>query len=333
MTIEQIAQDLNSLAVNFQIGGLQGIRKQLKSLERTPSRNIFSSSTIDSDWAFHIGGRTELQFNIGNETINGQRCLRYGVAFSLEPSQTLPDISLLFPKIKRFNEYLRLYPEEFDNYYLWHWEERRSPISQERIIHPCIAKSGSFIFFGKYSLCQNYTADTVLSTFDELLSLYKYVEGAVGAEPLQNTNDSGFTFSPNTFQRTGSTRFTQAEKQIDVNLRHNVIQEALIRRLVSQFGQGNIASEISSGISNKVDVVLKNDNEYWFYEVKTGGSARACIREALGQLLEYSFWPGAQAAAKLIVVGEPPLDENAVSYIDTLGDLFSLPITYEQLIP
>lgn len=332
MTIKEIAQDLNRLAVNYQIGELQGIRKQIKNLERTPSQNIFGSKTINRDWAFHIGGRSELQFNIGNETINGKRCLRYGVAFSLETSQTLPDVSLLFPKIKRFNEYMRLYPEKFNNYYLWHWEQERSPISAEKSINPSIVKSGVFIFFGKYSLLTNYAADIVLGAFDELLPLYRYVEGAVDTEPLQTTNNSGFAFAPNLFRGTDTTSFTQAERQIDVNLRHNVIQEALIKRLATQFGQENIASEISSGISNKVDVVLKNGDDYWFYEVKTGGSARACIREALGQLLEYSFWPGAQKAAKLIVVGEPPLDRNAVSYIATLCHLFSLPIAYEQEI-
>jgi hypothetical protein len=104
----------------------------------------------------------------------------------------------------------------------------------------------------------------------------------------------------------------------------------LITRLSTQFGKQNISSESSSGISNKIDVILKNGSEYWFYEVKTGGTARACIREALGQLLEYSYWPGAQRASKLIVAGEPRLDEDAASYIASIRDIFSLPITYEQ---
>jgi hypothetical protein len=330
MTIQEIADDLNSNAERFEIGLLQTIRKQLKNLDRLPARKIFGAQTIDTEWAFHIGGRSELQFNIGKETIEGIQCLRFGVAFSLEPSQTLPDVSLLFPKIKRFNEFMALYPDEFTDFYSWHWAQVRSPITTEKIIHPSLAKKGIFTFFGKYVEQEQYSPDIVLRTFDQLIPLYKYVEGSENVEPLQTTNNASFSFQPNTFQRIASTSFTQAQKQIDVNLRHNAIQAALITRLSTQFGKQNISSESSSGISNKIDVILKNGSEYWFYEVKTGGTARACIREALGQLLEYSYWPGAQRASKLIVAGEPRLDEDAASYIASIRDIFSLPITYEQ---
>ena len=34
---------------------------------RRPSSDIFTSHTIHPHWAFHYGGRTELQFNIGLE--------------------------------------------------------------------------------------------------------------------------------------------------------------------------------------------------------------------------------------------------------------------------
>jgi hypothetical protein len=40
-----------------------------------------------------------------------------------------------------------------------------------------------------------------------------------------------------------------------------------------------------------MDVVVRLGIRYWFYEIKTALSARACIREALAQLLEYSYWP------------------------------------------
>lgn len=79
-----------------------------------------------------------------------------------------------------------------------------------------------------------------------------------------------------------------------------------------------------------MDVVVRRGGNFWFYEIKTAMSARACIREALAQLLEYSFWPGAQQAEKLIIVGEPSLDEQSEQYLAMLRKQFSLPLEYHQ---
>ena len=54
------------------------------------------------------------------------------------------------------------------------------------------------------------------------------------------------------------------------------------------------------------------------------------MREALAQLLEYSFWPGAIAAARLIIVGEPVLDADTATYLHGLRTRFSIPIYYQQ---
>jgi len=60
-------------------------------------------------------------------------------------------------------------------------------------------------------------------------------------------------------------------------------------------------------------------------------SPRACIREAIGQLLEYAFWPGAQEAIHLTVAGESPLDPDGDDYLRQLRDRFGLPIDYQQI--
>lgn len=72
-------------------------------------------------------------------------------------------------------------------------------------------------------------------------------------------------------------------------------------------------------------------NEYWFYEIKTALTPRACLREAIGQLLEYGFWPGGQEPARFIVVGESPIDDNGQEYLRRLRKRFSLPIEYEAM--
>jgi hypothetical protein len=88
----------------------------------------------------------------------------------------------------------------------------------------------------------------------------------------------------------------------------------------------------SSAISEtRADVVVRINQEYWFFEIKTPGSPRHCIREAVGQLLEYAYWPGAPEVTRLIVVGAGPLDETGQSYLASLRSRFHLPIDYEQV--
>jgi hypothetical protein len=82
-----IARSLNARAALYAIGGLQDIRRKLRGYSKRPSSDIFTSHTIHPHWAFHYGGRTELQFNIGLEDVSGEPELRHGVAFSFEPSQ------------------------------------------------------------------------------------------------------------------------------------------------------------------------------------------------------------------------------------------------------
>jgi len=94
--IRKTALKINDLSTSYRIGKLQDIRKEIKGFDRKPGSQIFSNATISEWWAFHHGGRKELQFNIGFE----EEGFRYGLALSLEASQTVPDITILFPKAK-----------------------------------------------------------------------------------------------------------------------------------------------------------------------------------------------------------------------------------------
>jgi len=121
--IHAIATELNARSGDYAIGGLQELRKNLKSKSRRPGKHIFSGKTTCDDWAFHHGGRRELQFNIGNDGSGGSM-LRHGVAFSFEGSQNLPAIELielLKPKVRLFNDFLRLYADEYADMRMWHF--------------------------------------------------------------------------------------------------------------------------------------------------------------------------------------------------------------------
>jgi hypothetical protein len=82
LNIPANADKLNELAPPHPIGKLQDFRTQLKKLRRRPGDKIFSAQTTSDYWAFHRGGRTELQFNIGYEHGENNEDLKHGVAFS-----------------------------------------------------------------------------------------------------------------------------------------------------------------------------------------------------------------------------------------------------------
>ena len=140
-----------------------------------------------------------------------------------------------------------------------------------------------------------------------------------------------FVFCPGFSIRASSTTATQGRKQRDVDLNHNKLQLALCRRLESRYGDKNVGDEQQSGVGAKVDVVVRRRKAYWFYEIKTADSPRACLREAIGQLLEYAFWPPPKEVTRLIVVGKSAIDKVGQVYLRRLNERFSLPIEYEQI--
>lgn len=334
--ISEIAEEINEKSKGYKVGELQHLRKQLKGMKRLPGTAIFTSKTIfDSEkdkYAFHYGGRPELQFNIGIEEGPPGK-LRHGLAFSLETSQTLKDINELRPQIYLFNDFIRLYPEKFGHYRMWHCDaEGRScnytpsPIPEERI------RNKVFIVLGKTQPIDDYDVDAILRDFDELLPLYKYVIGNGTIPPLEVIEDSETEFTPGCKINAHQTVAYFKASQIDVDLRHNLIQLALYKKLCEQFGKDVVRAEWPTGNGTRIDMVVKHASTFWFYEVKTYHSPRACIREALGQLLEYSFWPNGKKAERLIVVGENPLDQEGYDYLEFLRINFRLPIFYEQVL-
>ena len=184
-SLKSIANKINQKSKDFEIGKLQGIRKALKGLKRKANSNIFvdDSNTMTEDWAFHYGGRSEIQFNIGFE----DEGFRFGLAFSLETSQTLPDINLLKPKIKKLNTLYDDKPELFSDYRMWYWQNgERSEIFDFRKISSDLIKVGTFIFFGKLVEESKLNYSEILSTFDKMLSIYTSVETGVPETTFQN---------------------------------------------------------------------------------------------------------------------------------------------------
>jgi hypothetical protein len=160
------------------------------------------------------------------------------------------------------------------------------------VILPELVRPGVFIFLGRLQPSAQPDVGLILDDFDRLLPLYRFVEGE-GVFPAISDLTGGFYFSPGCSVKPSATSVSVAARQLDVHLRHNELEVALFNFLQMRHGRESksVATEQGTGTGTRMDVVVRLGIRYWFYEIKTALSARACIREALAQLLEYSYWP------------------------------------------
>lgn len=332
LTLQEVVTEVNEDARARRIGNLQEWRKRHHGFERLPSATLFYSTVEkDRDWAIHVGGLSELQFNVGFEQVDGQRTFRHGVAFSLQTTREMPEIDPFVPRIERFNEYVRVYPNAFAEFSMWHWVQGtgRSENYPVAPIPNKLVKQGMFIFIGALQPANAIDVSWTLDDFDRLLPLYEYVEGQEKF-PRQSRVRRGFVWSPGNKARAPRTKYERGALSVDKSLSHNVVQDKLFKYLEAIHGEDDTSGEQDNGNGTHVDVAVQRKDGYTYYELKTGLSAQICIRDAIGQLLEYSFWPGAQEADTLVVVGEAPYDEDAKAYLEKLRKKFSLPIEYRQ---
>ena len=81
-------------------------------------------------------------------------------------------------------------------------------------------------------------------------------------------------------------------------------------------------------------VVKTPHREFIFYEVKTYPVLQYSIREAIGQILEYTHWPDQDKAAKLIIRAQPHKNcSKAAKYMATLRKKLGIQIYYQYFDP
>jgi hypothetical protein len=246
--------------------------------------------------------------------------------------------------VKRFNKFLSANAEAFSDLKMWEWikedgERKRSknnapsPIKWNR---QAVLRQSPFIFLGRLRLDNEIDYELILSDFDRLLPLYEFVESDwdLVRDNRILEDVAGFEFEPREVNKATHAAAIITGKRLQVELRENKLQAALRYHLTSIYGAENVSPEqrlsTMRGYLYRTDITVRRGKDYWFYEAKIGPTVRQCIRKALGQLLEYSFWPGHPEASKLIVIGEPPLSAEARHYLTRLKRKFSLPIEYQQ---
>ena len=309
------------------------IKKDLHGVKtRTYSHKIFITNTIfNDDYAFHNGGRKELQYNIGYIEENSQTLFRYGVALSLQISRNFKNPSILEKQFIRLNEYLRFNKSKLSDYCLFYHDEEDIYHSLSLdTINNSLFREGYFIFFGKTMPLDKIDFDKILTTFDELLDMYKYVEGNGELTEPNTTTDNVFKFEPGFSPSVGKSSRKVSVGKRDVDLRHNQIQDKMYHIFVKYHGEKNVRKEQNTGVGTSIDLVVKMKSGLIFYEIKTHSSLRYCIREALGQLIEYGYWPKKRNPYKFIIVSERDVNNDAIEFLKTLRDEMNLNIYYQQ---
>jgi len=106
---------------------------------------------------------------------------------------------------------------------------------------------------------------------------------------------------------------------------HVKLQNALFDHLSERFGRKAVSYE-----QEYIDLQLRRGQTLTLFEIKIAPKAKSCIRQAIGQLLEYDLYPDRTRNSQLVVVGEwltTPADEV---YLGHLRKKFGIPISYRR---
>ena len=116
------------------------------------------------------------------------------------------------------------------------------------------------------------------------------------------------------------------------NLLHEEMKGNIHRQLEKLYSGTNVkvGTENNTGHGTAIDIVVNDPiNGFSFYEIKTGSSALSCIRQALGQIVEYCYYPTNHNAAKLIIVSPHSVDVNIQLYMKHLRKVLGIEIYYQ----
>lgn len=118
------------------------------------------------------------------------------------------------------------------------------------------------------------------------------------------------------------------KKEVEYDPYHSKMQNALKKILQKSYKDeyDKVCIEKS-----RIDIKARTKSKKWHYfEIKTD-TPKICIRGALGQIMEYAYWPESERAEKLIIIGDTSPDNDAKRYIQHIRDKFHIPVYYRSL--
>lgn len=122
-------------------------------------------------------------------------------------------------------------------------------------------------------------------------------------------------------RRSEALRQRAAQQGTTIDTKHIRMQNRLYEALKEH--HDDVAYE-----ENFVDLIGRDPDGQTYYELKTDPTARMCIRNAIGQLLDYSYYKESGRASRLVIVGEAPSTAEDKAYLELLRNEFALPVRY-----
>ena len=136
-------------------------------------------------------------------------------------------------------------------------------------------------------------------------------------DEVDETLENGYNEkSESSFERNGSA-------SVKVNLVHSRIQNRFIKYLKAKYPKN-----LNSGERNRIDAKRETENEVYIYEIKPYESVYSCIREGIGQLLDYSYQLKTPKKKHIIIVGPNEPGEDDFEFINNLKSIISTPLGY-----
>lgn len=133
-------------------------------------------------------------------------------------------------------------------------------------------------------------------------------------------------------KKTGTVPISASKPGSKAELLHNALQTALYEALAKEHGKDSVRTELPTGHGTSIDVVVKTAKSFWFYEIKVAKSLKACIRQAIPQLLEYAYWRADNTVAdRLYIAATFAITKDAESFLSLLRERFKLPIYYVRI--
>ncbi len=117
----------------------------------------------------------------------------------------------------------------------------------------------------------------------------------------------------------------RAQPETTVDRTHNALQNHLAELLRAKYGPDTVSVE-----EDWVDLTLRTNACTAIVEVKTEPDARLAIRSALGQILEYAYYPTRerQKQLELHIVSPAPMTDEVSRYVQILSDTVGLRLSY-----
>lgn len=167
--------------------------------------------------------------------------------------------------------------------------------------------------------------DTEQRSFINVSPMRYILRDMSGSEEIRKTLIPGnHNFEDSPTKRQNKKSVTEVERL------HKTIQKDLFEQLNQKY-PGKVGAE-----QHGIDLFVEEKGEYILYEVKTNPDVRHCIREAMGQLLEYAYASTyfkdkeEMKIKSLVIVSPHDLTKEMENYLNYLKERVKLPLTYEK---